>query len=73
MPLIQVKVHLQGDIVPDDIVYNSLLDGCAKQHRTEDALHVLKDIKVAPVRSSNFTSCILVKLFGQEKHLHKLS
>merc|ERR1719398_178951 len=56
---------------PDEILYNSLLDGCAKQHRVDDALNLLEDIHKHNVRPSNFTLSILVKLLGRSRRLNQ--
>merc|ERR1719230_1401146 len=52
-------------ILPDAIVFNSILDGCAhKQMRalTEQGLSDMENAGIAP---SNFTLSILVKLYGR--------
>merc|ERR1719482_299449 len=54
---------------PDEIMYNSILDGCAKQHRVEDALRVLEEMKATGVGPSNYTLSILVKLLGHARRL----
>merc|ERR1719456_818503 len=56
---------------PDEILYNSLLDGCAKQHRVDDALKLVEDIHKNNVRPSNFTLSILVKLLGRSRRLNQ--
>merc|ERR1719484_55070 len=56
---------------PDEILYNSLLDGCAKQHRVDDALNLLEDMHKHHVRPSNFTLSILVKLLGRSRRLNQ--
>merc|ERR1719515_243497 len=56
---------------PDEILYNSLLDGCAKQHRVVDALKLLEDMHKNHVRPSNFTLSILVKLLGRSRRLNQ--
>merc|ERR1719409_518272 len=56
---------------PDEILYNSLLDGCAKQHRVDDALNLLEDMHKNHVRPSNFTLSILVKLLGCSRRLNQ--
>merc|ERR1740138_18454 len=56
---------------PDEILYNSLLDGCAKQHRVDDALKLLEDMHTHHVRPSNFTLSILVKLLGRSRRLNQ--
>merc|ERR1719409_1741887 len=56
---------------PDEILYNSLLDGCAKQHRVDDALKLLEDMHTHHVCPSNFTLSILVKLLGRSRRLNQ--
>merc|ERR1719159_1029991 len=56
---------------PDEILYNSLLDGCAKQHRVDDALNLLEDMHKHNVRPTNFTLSILVKLLGRSRRLNQ--
>merc|ERR1719174_1776550 len=56
---------------PDEILYNSLLDGCAKQHRLEDALNLLDDMSDMNVIPSNYTLSILVKLLGRSRRLNQ--
>merc|ERR1719327_640819 len=55
---------------PDEITYNSFLDGCAKQHRVDEALAALDEMQAAGVRPSNFTLSILVKLLGRVRRLN---
>merc|ERR1719440_2140891 len=56
---------------PDEILYNSLLDGCAKQHRVDEALKLVEDMHKNHVRPSNFTLSILVKLLGRSRRLNQ--
>merc|ERR1719274_206428 len=56
---------------PDEILYNSLLDGCAKQHRVDEALALVEDMHKNHVRPSNFTLSILVKLLGRSRRLNQ--
>merc|ERR1719311_863858 len=56
---------------PDEILYNSLLDECAKQHRVDDALKLVEDMYKQNVRPSNFTLSILVKLLGRSRRLNQ--
>merc|ERR1719253_798605 len=60
-----------GTHEPDEILYNSLLDGCAKQHRVDDALKLVEDMHKNGVRPSNFTLSILVKLLGRSRRLNQ--
>merc|ERR1719460_2746521 len=59
----------RGKHEPDEILYNSLLDGCAKQHRVDDALRLIESMAEHHVRPSNFTLSILVKLLGRARRL----
>merc|ERR1719281_173519 len=65
------KMVANGVHEPDEILYNSLLDGCAKQHRVDDALKLLEDMHKHNVRPSNFTLSILVKLLGRSRRLNQ--
>merc|ERR1719198_2317977 len=55
--------------VPDEVMYNSLLDGCAKQNRMDDALNLLSKMKAAGVAPSNYTVSIMIKLLGRQRRL----
>merc|ERR1719247_1226324 len=61
----------RGKHEPDEILYNSLLDGCAKQHRVDDALGLIESMAKHHVRPSNFTLSILVKLLGRARRLNQ--
>merc|ERR1719161_1561638 len=63
------EMKADGLYKPDEILYNCLLDGCAKEHRIEDALKLYEDMKAASVAPSNFTLCTLVKLLGRARRL----
>merc|ERR1719199_1065648 len=54
---------------PDEILYNSLLDGCAKEHRVKEALDLFAQMRAQGVQPSNFTLCTLVKLLGRARRL----
>merc|ERR1719387_572487 len=56
-------------LVPDEMLYNSLLDGCAKEHRLQEALDLFAMMRAEGVRPSNFTLCNLVKLLGRARRL----
>merc|ERR1719446_1699336 len=57
--------------MPDEVMYNSLLDGCAKEHRPDDALKLIQDMKKAGVPPSNYTLSMLVKLMGRCKRINQ--
>merc|ERR1719409_602910 len=65
------EMKRDGKHAPDEILYNSLLDGCAKQHRLDDALRLLDDMHDTHVVPSNYTLSILVKLLGRARRLNQ--
>jgi len=56
-------------IKPDAIVFNSLLDGCAKKQVPALCEQVLSDMEAAGVAPSNHSASILIKLYGRCKDL----
>merc|ERR1719388_351789 len=54
---------------PDEIMCNSLLEGCAREHRVDLALSLLEQMKEFRVSPSNCTLSILVKLLGRSQRL----
>merc|ERR1719183_1103127 len=65
------EVQSDGKFTPDEVMYNSLLDGCAKEHRPNDALKLLDDMKKLGVAPSNYTLSIMVKLMGRCRRLNQ--
>jgi len=68
---ILAEMRAEGKHKPDEILFNSLLDGCAKEHRLEDAMALYEEMKQANVSPSNFTLCTLVKLLGRSRRLEQ--
>jgi len=64
-------MQADGKLTPDEVMYNSLLDGCAKEHRPNDALKLLDDMKKQCVAPSNYTLSMVVKLMGRCKRLNQ--
>ena len=56
------KMKKEGKYAADEILYNSLLDGYAKQYRVEEAIQLPDEIRPAGVSPSSYTSSFLVKL-----------
>jgi len=54
---------------PDEIMYNTLLDGCARQGLYDRGITLLGDMQKAGVNPSNFTLSVLVKLCSRSKRL----
>jgi pentatricopeptide repeat protein len=55
------------DFTLDEVIYNSILDGCAKTNMLERAMSVYEDMKANNVKRSNVTYSILVKLYANAK------
>eukprot|EP00933_Yihiella_yeosuensis_P072709 TRINITY_DN811_c0_g1_i1.p1 TRINITY_DN811_c0_g1~~TRINITY_DN811_c0_g1_i1.p1 ORF type:complete len:1117 (-),score=302.97 TRINITY_DN811_c0_g1_i1:180-3530(-) len=54
---------------PDEIMYNSLLDGCAQNSLVEEGLKLLETMQEQGVPPSNFTLSLLVKLMSRARKL----
>merc|ERR1719343_739108 len=54
---------------PDEVMYNSLLDGCARGQRLQDALSLLDEMRQARIAPSSYTLSIVCKLLGRAKRL----
>merc|ERR1719498_2275251 len=59
----------EGRMKPDEIMYNSLLDGCAQNGLVDEGLRLLEEMKSEGVQPSNFTLSILVKLMNRARKL----
>jgi len=57
-------------IQPDAIVFNSLLDGCAKKQMPVLCEQVVHDMEQAGVNPSNHSASILIKLYGRCRDLN---
>jgi len=58
-------------LIPDEIMYNSLLDGCARQNMYERGLALVQEMEAAGIHPSNFTLSILVKLACRTRHVEE--
>jgi len=59
------------DLEPDEIMYNTLLDGCARQGLYVRGMEVFQKMISSGVRPSNYTLSVLVKLCNRGKKLEK--
>jgi pentatricopeptide repeat protein len=62
-------IQKSPDMVPDEIVYNSLIDGCARGEDYDRGLEVLEDMKAKNIPPSNFTLSVIIKLCCRCKKL----
>lgn len=58
-------------IRPDAIVFNSLLDGCAKKQAPALCEQVMEDMVAAGIIPSNHSASIMIKLYGRCRDLDK--
>jgi len=64
-------MKVKGGCTPDEVMYNSLLGGCAKEHRCDDALQLLQDMRECGIAPSNYTLSMLVKLMGRARRINQ--
>jgi len=58
-----------ASLKPDEMVYNTLLDGCARQKLYTRGMAVFKEMQDVGIHPSNFTLSVLVKLISRDKRL----
>merc|ERR1719188_310886 len=63
------QMKAEGKFKPDEIMYNSLLDGCAQNNLVDKGLKVLERMQREGVQPSNFTLSLLVKLMNRARKL----
>jgi len=69
--LVLDDMKASGKHAPDEVMYNSLLGGCAKEHRPDDAIQLLNDMREYKVAPSNYTLSMLVKLMGRCRRINQ--
>jgi pentatricopeptide repeat protein len=65
------QMKKEAHLKPDEIVYNSLLDGCAANNLVDEGMHLLEEMQSSGVAPSNFTLSILVKLMNRARRLNQ--
>merc|ERR1719174_3528083 len=63
------EMRSSSKLHPDEIMYNVLLDGCARETLVDDALKLLQAMQKDGISPSNHTLSILVKLLGRAKRV----
>merc|ERR1719199_1312997 len=63
----QRDTHLK----PDEIMYNSLLDGCAQNNLFDEGQDLLKEMLKEGITPSNFTLSIMVKLLNRARKIEE--
>lgn len=59
------------NFVPDEVMYNSLVDGCARQGLYAKGMRLFDDMLAAGVAPTNYTMSVLVKLAGRSRKLDR--
>merc|ERR1719197_2322500 len=67
--LILDQMRKDAHLKPDEIMYNSLLDGCAQSNLVNEGLRLLREMQTEGIQPSNFTLSILVKLLNRARKL----
>lgn len=65
------EMKKDANLRPDEIMYNSLLDGCAQNSLVDEGLNLLDNMQSEGVKPSNFTLSILVKLMNRARRLNQ--
>jgi len=65
------EMKQDGKLCLDEIVFNSLLDGCGRQQKVRKAMEVLSEMREAGVTPSNYTLSIMVKVLGRASRLNE--
>merc|ERR1719198_897662 len=62
---------MKGDVrlKPDEIMYNSLLDGCAQNNLFDEGLRLISEMQQEGIPPSNFTLSLVVKLMSRARRL----
>merc|ERR1719311_946256 len=63
------QMRKDAHLKPDEIMYNSLLDGCAQNNLVDEGLRLLREMQGEGIQPSNFTLSILVKLLNRARKL----
>jgi pentatricopeptide repeat protein len=56
---------------PDEIMYNTILDGCARKGMYERGMTLLSEMRASGIHPTNFTLSVLVKLASRANFLEK--
>jgi len=62
-------LHKDRSLKPDEIVYNTLLEGCAKACLVQEGERILGDMQEMGVAPSNYTLTVVVKLLAHGRKI----
>lgn len=58
-----------GQVRPDEILYNCLIDACVRFHDANRAVAVFHEMQLSGIKPSSVTYGILIKAYGQANQL----
>jgi pentatricopeptide repeat protein len=64
-------LRLETNLKPDEIMYNSLLDGCAQNNLLDEGMRLFDEMQKEGISPSNFTLSIMVKLLNRARKLEQ--
>merc|ERR1719183_2006092 len=65
------QMKKETNLKPDEIMYNSLIDGCAQNSLYAEGMELYDEMLREGVRPSNFTLSILVKLMNRSRRVEE--
>jgi len=65
------EMQQETNLKPDEILYNSLLDGCARNNLFDEGQELLEQMLQAGIAPSNFTLSIMVKLLNRARKIEQ--
>merc|ERR1719247_1528357 len=65
------EMQQETNLKPDEIMYNSLLDGCAQNNLFEEGQDLLKEMLKGGISPSNFTLSIMVKMLNRARKVEQ--
>jgi len=65
------QMKRETNLKPDEIMYNSMLDGCSHNNLFEEGLELLEEMLKQGVSPSNFTLSIVVRLLNRARKVEK--
>jgi len=65
------KMRRDTNLKPDEIMYNSLIDGCSQNNLVDEGLRLFQQMQDEGVRPSNFTLSAVVKLMSRARRLDR--
>jgi pentatricopeptide repeat protein len=61
----------RSDMVLDEVIFNSILDGLLKSQKYDDALKIYEDMRKNNIKRSNATFSILIKIYSKMDNVEK--